>query len=81
LASERAMAVALDHIILPVSDAENSVRFYSKTLGFKYEPVALVKRKSDYCASAHSASARNKSALGVLDVPTGVRASILTSKG
>lgn len=37
------MAVALDHIILPVTDAERSVRFYHKTLGFKYEPIALVR--------------------------------------
>ena len=37
------MAVALDHIILPVADAEKSVRFYYKTLGFKYEPIALVR--------------------------------------
>jgi catechol 2,3-dioxygenase-like lactoylglutathione lyase family enzyme len=43
LMSERAMAVALDHIILPVADAEKSVRFYYEVLGFKYEPVALVR--------------------------------------
>ena len=40
---EAALVVALDHIILPVADAERSVRFYYKTLGFKYEPVALVR--------------------------------------
>ena len=40
---EAALVVALDHIILPVADAARSVRFYYKTLGFKYEPVALVR--------------------------------------
>jgi catechol 2,3-dioxygenase-like lactoylglutathione lyase family enzyme len=37
------MTIALDHIILPVADVEKSVRFYYKILGFKYEPVALVR--------------------------------------
>jgi catechol 2,3-dioxygenase-like lactoylglutathione lyase family enzyme len=37
------MAVALDHIILSVSDARRSVGFYDKTLGFKYEPEALIR--------------------------------------
>ena len=37
------MVIALDHIILPVAEAERSVRFYYKILGFKYEPVALVR--------------------------------------
>jgi catechol 2,3-dioxygenase-like lactoylglutathione lyase family enzyme len=37
------MAVALDHVILPVMDAERSVRFYYRTLGFRYEPIALVR--------------------------------------
>jgi len=37
------MAVALDHIILSVSDARRSVRFYDKTLSFKYEPEALIR--------------------------------------
>lgn len=37
------MAIALDHIILSVADVEKSVRFYYKILGFKYEPVALVR--------------------------------------
>jgi catechol 2,3-dioxygenase-like lactoylglutathione lyase family enzyme len=37
------MAINLDHIILSVADAEKSVRFYHKVLGFKYEPVALLR--------------------------------------
>jgi catechol 2,3-dioxygenase-like lactoylglutathione lyase family enzyme len=37
------MTVALDHMILPVSDVEKSVHFYYKTLGLKYEPVALMR--------------------------------------
>jgi catechol 2,3-dioxygenase-like lactoylglutathione lyase family enzyme len=41
--SEAALVVALDHVILPVADAERSVRFYYQVLGFKYEPVALVR--------------------------------------
>jgi catechol 2,3-dioxygenase-like lactoylglutathione lyase family enzyme len=40
------MTVNLDHIILSVADAEKSVRFYRKVLGFKYEPVALVRISS-----------------------------------
>jgi catechol 2,3-dioxygenase-like lactoylglutathione lyase family enzyme len=37
------MAIQLDHLILPVSDIEQSVRFYHRALGFTYEPVALVR--------------------------------------
>ncbi len=37
------MTVALDHMILPVSDVEKSVRFYYKMLGLKYEPDALMR--------------------------------------
>jgi catechol 2,3-dioxygenase-like lactoylglutathione lyase family enzyme len=37
------MNVELDHIILPVSDIERSIRFYYKVLGLKYEPDALVR--------------------------------------
>jgi len=37
------MTVSLDHLILPVSDVEKSVRFYYKVLGLKYEPDALVR--------------------------------------
>ena len=37
------MVVALDHLILEVADAERSARFYYRTLGFKYEPIALVR--------------------------------------
>lgn len=37
------MVVALDHLILPVADAERSVRFYFMTLGFRYEPIALIR--------------------------------------
>ena len=37
------MTIALDHLILSVHDVETSVRFYYKILGFKYEPVALVR--------------------------------------
>jgi catechol 2,3-dioxygenase-like lactoylglutathione lyase family enzyme len=40
------MTVNLDHIILSVADAENSVRFYHKVFGFKYEPVGLVRVSS-----------------------------------
>ncbi len=35
--------IALDHIILPVSDVEASVRFYHRTLRLKYEPMALLR--------------------------------------
>jgi catechol 2,3-dioxygenase-like lactoylglutathione lyase family enzyme len=37
------MPIGLDHILLPVADAERSVRFYDKALGFPYEPVALLR--------------------------------------
>lgn len=37
------MAIELDHIILSVADVEESVRIYYRTLGFRYEPVALVR--------------------------------------
>jgi len=37
------MAIELDHLILPVSDVERSVRFYHRVLRFAYEPVALVR--------------------------------------
>ncbi|HSV01591.1 MAG TPA: VOC family protein [Phenylobacterium sp.] len=37
------MTIQLDHLILPVSDVERSVRFYHRVLGFRYEPVALVR--------------------------------------
>ena len=37
------MTLALDHIILHVSDARKSVQFYSSTLGFEYEDFALLR--------------------------------------
>ena len=37
------MTVVLDHMILPVSEVEKSVRFYYKVLGLKYEPDALLR--------------------------------------
>ena len=42
------MNVELDHIILPVSDIEKSVRFYFKVLRLKYEPDAFGSGKSDW---------------------------------
>jgi catechol 2,3-dioxygenase-like lactoylglutathione lyase family enzyme len=40
------MSVALDHIIVPVSDIERSVRFYGRILGLTYEPMALLRVSS-----------------------------------
>ena len=41
------MAIALDHIILRVSDREESVRFYTRVLGFGYageqEPFSVIR--------------------------------------
>jgi len=37
------MTLELDHLILPVSDIETSVRFYYKALRLAYEPVALLR--------------------------------------
>ena len=37
------MTVKLDHLILSVTDVEQSVRFYHRTFGFKYEPTDLLR--------------------------------------
>ena len=37
------MAIALDHIILPVTDVGKSTRFYNRVLGLTPEPDALVR--------------------------------------
>lgn len=37
------MAIALDHIILPVTDVEKSTTFYTRVLGLTPEPDALVR--------------------------------------
>jgi catechol 2,3-dioxygenase-like lactoylglutathione lyase family enzyme len=37
------MTIELDHILVPVRDVEASVRFYYRTLRFRYEPEALVR--------------------------------------
>ncbi len=46
------MAIALDHLILPVGDLEKSLQFYTRVLGFEYagerEPFSVV-RVSESC--------------------------------
>ena len=37
------MTVNLDHVLVPVTNAAKSVSFYGKLLGFKYEPLGLVR--------------------------------------
>jgi predicted lactoylglutathione lyase len=55
------MAIQLDHLILPVSDIEQSVRFYHRALGFTYEPVALVRSRRAWCSSSSREPRRSAS--------------------
>ena len=68
------------HLILPVSDVEASVRFYHRTLGFKYEPEALVRVTSHLVLQLIPQPPRVQAA-AVLDLPYGARQSFRIQSG